>query len=54
MARTGSPFGSHGSLARRFIKLMPVRIKAMIHMIVNHGYDSSHDFNTPQDIMVMI
>ena len=33
---------------------MPVRIKAMIHMIVTHGYDSSHDFNTPQDTMVMI
>ena len=26
----------------------------MIRMAVNHGYDSSHDFNTPQNIMVMI
>ena len=23
-------------------------------MTVNHGYDSSHDFHTPQNIMVMI
>ena len=26
----------------------------MIHTTVNHGYDSSHYFNTPQNIMVMI
>ena len=32
----------------------PVCIIAMIHMTVDHGYDSSHDFNTPQNIMVMI
>ena len=32
----------------------PVYIIAMIHMTVNHGYDSSQGFNTPQNIMVMI
>ena len=34
--------------------LTPVRIIAMIHLTVNHGYDSRHDFKTPPDIMVMI
>ena len=33
---------------------IPLRIIAVIHMTVNHGYDSSHDFHTPQNIMVMI